>query len=146
MLCLSLTLIALSLSRADACFYFIHLQGRTVCFFRDPKQRLISAFWHSQHADGMPKPVWGALREKVQAIERNMSGYRRASGILQLQRATPAAILPEYRRAFGIYFRWPGIQVLQGQQDFHTRSTDYHNRGAQSAPFHCTVFLRRTLL
>ena len=30
----------------------------------------------------------------------------------QLQRATPKAILPEYRRAFSIYYHWPGIQVV----------------------------------
>jgi len=30
----------------------------------------------------------------------------------QLQRDTPAAILPEYRKAFSVYFHWPGIQVF----------------------------------
>jgi len=83
-------------------------KGRVVGFFRSPGQRLISAFWHAQHADGMPRSEWGIMRDKISVQEKNMSHWREKVGDMPLsafQRDTPKAILPVYRKAMKIFFK-----------------------------------------
>mmetsp|Transcript_50630 Transcript_50630/g.94133 ORF Transcript_50630/g.94133 Transcript_50630/m.94133 type:complete len:371 (+) Transcript_50630:270-1382(+) len=88
-------------------------KGHVVAFFREPGQRLISAYWHAQHADGMPRSTWGLMREKISLVERNMSHWAEKVAHVpkaQLQRDTPLEILPEYRKAMQTYFYWRGVQ------------------------------------
>ena len=88
-------------------------KGKVVCFFRSPSQRLISAYWHAQHADGMPRSEWGLMRERISSIERDMSHWREKKADMPLsvfQRSTPREMLPLYRAAMKIYFEWEGIQ------------------------------------
>lgn len=91
-------------------------QGRTVAFFRLPAQRLISAFWHALHADGMAESSHKDMHAAIYGLKRKISRWRvRVANISlsTLQRQIPPEILPEYREAMSIYFHWPGVQVSE---------------------------------
>lgn len=88
-------------------------QGRVVCFFREPKQRLISAFWHANHADGMPRLQWSEMRAKISVIQKNISHYREhklAMTQADMARKVPPEVVAQYVEAIRIYAMEPGIK------------------------------------
>lgn len=88
-------------------------KGKVVCFFRDPKQRIISAYWHAQHADGMSKLAWGQMRSAISEIEKPMLHWREKIAKIthaQLTREIPDEVIDDYRRAMAIYFNTEGVQ------------------------------------
>jgi len=88
-----------------------------------PEQRLISAFWHALHADGMTHASHKDMHSAIYDHKRKISRWRvRVANISlsTLQKQIPSEIFPEYREALSIYFHWPGVQVSRFRFDCHS--------------------------
>jgi hypothetical protein len=54
------------------------------------------------------------MREQSRLLRRDISRWRNREShisLAELQAHTPDEILPLYRRAFALFFNWPGVQA-----------------------------------
>ena len=56
-------------------------------------QRIISAFWHAQHADGMDRAEWGVMRASIAPYEKSMLMWAREHGTSQSKVGNPPTLL-----------------------------------------------------